>query len=90
MRYPFELRARGNSLRLRATVRVMTNDVTFLSRSALAPWLPPSGRKAVAVAAGIVSALAREELDSSSLGRSAERNDEDSDARRGQGGAATS
>jgi hypothetical protein len=44
MRYPFELRAKGNAVRLRATVQVMTNDGESIEIEPPRGWTPPAVR----------------------------------------------
>jgi hypothetical protein len=44
MRYPFELRSKGNPVRLQATVRVMTNDGESVESDPPRGWIAPSVR----------------------------------------------
>lgn len=44
MRYPFELRAKGNSVRLHASVQVMTNDGESIESEPPRGWVAPSVR----------------------------------------------
>lgn len=41
LRYPFELHTRGNRVRLRAVLRVMTNDGTSVEKDPPRNWVPP-------------------------------------------------